>query len=233
MLNSKIKIEHLSFSYNAKLILNDISEEFEENRITAIIGPSGKGKTTFLTVLNRLWEDIPGARMEGRVLIRFNDSYRDIYLPSCSLPDLRRKVGMVFQMPNPLPMSIYKNVSFPLKLAGVKEKERISFLVENALKKAFLWEEVKDRLSEDATALSGGQQQRLCIARSLILEPEVLLLDEPTSSLDAKAGEVIERLLLELKDSCTILMVSHYLDQVKRIANNVIELTEGKFFKHS
>ena len=233
MLNSKIKIEHLSFSYNANLVLNDISEQFEESRITAIIGPSGKGKTTFLMVLNRLWESIPSTKLEGRVLIRFGDAYRDIYLPSCSLPDLRRKVGMVFQVPNPLPMSIYKNVSFPLKLAGFREKEQIPFMVENALRSAFLWEEVKDRLNEDAMALSGGQQQRLCIARSLILEPEVLLLDEPTSSLDANAGEVIERLLMELKDRCTILMVSHYLDQVQRIADHVIELSEGKFINHS
>jgi len=232
MSNSKIKIEHLSFTYNATLVLNDISGQFEENTITAIIGPSGKGKTTFLMVLNRLWEDIPGAKLEGKALIRFGDTYRDIYSPSCSLPDLRRKVGMVFQVPNPLPMSIYKNVSFPLKLAGFRDTEKIPVRVENALKRSFLWEEVKDRLCEDAMALSGGQQQRLCIARALILEPEILLLDEPTSSLDANASEVIERLLVELKDRCTILMVSHYLDQVQRTADNVIELAEGKFIKH-
>ena len=232
MSNSKIKIEHLAFSYNANRVLNDASAQFEENKITAIIGPSGKGKTTFLMVLNRLWEGISGAKMKGWVLIRFGNTYRDIYVPSCSLPELRRKIAMVFQVPNPLPMSIYKNVSFPLKLAGFKEKEGIPLMVENALRTAFLWEEVKDRLSENAMALSGGQQQRLCIARSLILEPEVLLLDEPTSSLDANAGKVIERLLLELKDRCTILMVSHYLDQVHRIADNVFELTEGKFLIH-
>ena len=135
---------------------------------------------------------------------------------------------MVFQMPNPLPMSIYNNIAFPLKLKGEKKKETIFPKVKNALKKTFLWQEVKERLNKDARSLSGGQQQRLCIARALILNPKVLLLDEPTSSLDEKSGGVIENLLLELKKSCTIILVSHYADQVKRIADTELLLSDGK-----
>jgi len=228
----KIKIDGLSFFYNEHLVLNNITADFPENTITAIVGPSGKGKTTFLMTLNRLWESIPEARMEGRVEIRFGDRFHKIYDPSYPLSQLRRLVGMVFQVPNPLPMSIYKNVAFPLKLAGLKDKNIISGKVETTLKRAFLWEEVKDRLTDDALALSGGQQQRLCIARALTLEPEILLLDEPTSSLDASAGAVIEDLLLSLKGRCTLLMVSHYLDQVKRIAGTVMELSDGKLLKY-
>jgi len=224
---SKIRIEHLTFAYNTAVVLDDISVQFDSHTITAIIGPSGKGKSTFLTVLNRLWEGIPGAVLQGRVSILFGNACQDIYSPEYPLPELRRRVGTVFQIPNPLPMSIAKNVAFPLKLAGFKNKEFVRGKVEMALKQAFLWDEVKKRLSEDARSLSGGQQQRLCIARALILEPEVLLLDEPTSSLDATAGEVIEELLVSLKESCTILMVSHYLGQVQRIADTVFELSQG------
>ena len=224
----KIKIDGLSFFYNKHRVLNNISVNFPKNTITAIVGPSGKGKTTFLMTLNRLWESIPNTRIEGRVEIRFGDRFHEIYDPSYPLPRLRRLVGMVFQIPNPLPMSIYKNVAFPLKLAGVKEKQLIPEKVETALRRAFLWDEVKDRLTENAFELSGGQQQRLCIARALTLEPEVLLLDEPTSSLDASACAVIEKLMLSLKDRCTLLIVSHYLDQVKRIADTVMELSDEK-----
>ncbi len=221
------------FAYDKTIVLNDISVEFDEQTITAITGPSGIGKSTFLTVLNRLWEGTPNAKMEGQVSILFDDTYRNIYDPSFDLPALRCKVGMVFQTPNPLPMSIMKNVSFPLKLKGCKDRKQISEKAEQALKKAFLWNEVKARLNDDARSLSGGQQQRLCIARALILEPEVLLLDEPTASLDETASTVIEDLLVHLKKQCTILMVSHYLDQVKRIADRIIEVSDGKFFNHS
>ncbi|MBW1893845.1 MAG: phosphate ABC transporter ATP-binding protein, partial [Deltaproteobacteria bacterium] len=192
---------------------------------------SGNGKSTFLMVMNRLWEGILGARLEGRVSILIDNTYRDIYSGSIGLSDLRRKVGMVFQTPNPLPMSIVKNVSFPLKLMGCKDKKKIVEKTEQSLRQAYLWNEVKDRLDDDAGSLSGGQQQRLCIARALILEPEVILLDEPTSSLDKTASAVIEELLIQLKKRCTILMVSHYLDQVKRIADNVFEFSEGKFIR--
>jgi phosphate transport system ATP-binding protein len=225
---TKIKIDGLSFFYNDHRVLNNITVSFPKNTITAIVGPSGKGKTTFLMILNRLWESIPDTRMEGSVKICFDERFHKIYDPSYPLSRLRRLVGMVFQVPNPLPMSIYKNVAFPLKLAGLKDKNLISEKVETALKSAFLWEEVKDRLRENAFALSGGQQQRLCIARALTLEPQILLLDEPTSSLDASASAVIEELMINLKDRCTLLMVSHYLDQVKRIADTILELSDGK-----
>lgn len=220
----KIRTENLCFSYHNHCVLRDVTAQFMENSITAIVGPSGVGKSTFLMTLNRLWEGIPRAKMQGCVEIRFKGKFHDIYDRSYPLSQLRRSVGMVFQAPNPLPMSIYKNIAFPLRLAGIKDKNLISHKVEQALKRAYLWEEVKDRLTGSALALSGGQQQRLCIARSLVLEPEVLLLDEPTSSLDTRAGAVIEELLLSLKGKCTILAVSHYLDQVKRIADIVVEL---------
>lgn len=229
----KIQIRNLSFFYDDFTVLDGISERFRENTISAIVGPSGKGKSTFLMVLNRLWEGMPGARMTGRVEISQKGDFQDIYRAGCSLPELRRLVGMVFQMPNPLPMSVYKNIAFPLKLAGVTNREHIDQRVEKALKRAFLWDEVKDRLQQNAMDLSGGQQQRLCIARALILEPEVLLLDEPTSSLDPRASEVIEALLVELKARCTLLVVSHYQDQVQRIADRVLELSDGRFIQRT
>lgn len=222
----KIIVKNLTFAYGDTVVLEELSASFEENRISAITGPSGRGKSTFLTVLNRLWENSPGARMEkGEVLIRFGkDIFENIYAPSMDPVALRRKVGLVFQAPNPLPMSIMKNMMFPLKLKGGIDKRRSAVKAKTALQQAFLWDEVKDRLDDDARTLSGGQQQRLCIARALILEPEVLLLDEPTASLDANAGKIIESLLVHLKSRCTLLMVSHDLDQVKRVADQVFEI---------
>ncbi|OQX21733.1 MAG: phosphate ABC transporter ATP-binding protein [Desulfobacteraceae bacterium IS3] len=224
----KIRIEGLSFSYQGLSILNNADAVFSENAISAIIGHSGAGKSTFLMILNRLWESTADARMSGSVQIRLNGRFSDIYDSAYSPEQLRRSVGMVFQMPNPLPMSIYRNIAFPLKLAGFKDKKIISEKAEQTLKQAYLWNEVKDRLEQDARKLSGGQQQRLCIARSLILQPEVLLLDEPASSLDAKSSAVIEELLINLKKSCTLIVVSHYMDQVARIADTVYELSDGK-----
>ena len=180
----KIKIRELSFSYNGNTVLENINLDIPRNSITSVTGPSGQGKSSFLTVLNRLWESIDGAKTDGKVEIDFGDGFEDIYDKNYSLPALRQKVGMVFQTPNPLPMSIYKNIEFPLRLIREKNKQIIAAKVETALKQAFLWEEVKDRLSDDARQLSGGQKQRLCIARALILNPALLLLDKPTSSLD-------------------------------------------------
>ncbi len=229
---TKIKIRNLSFSYNGNAILKNSSMDFQTNRITAIIGSSGSGKSTFLKILNRLWETNPGCTMLGQVEIKFADSFQDIYRKQYPVTRLRRQVGMVFQAPNPLPMSIYKNVAFPLELAGKNDKEATRVMVEDSLKMVGLWQEVHDRLDTSAFELSGGQQQRLCIARAMVLQPEVLLLDEPTSSLDHKAAEAIEGLLLKLKEQCTILVVSHYLEQVQRIADAVVELRDGQLVTH-
>jgi len=221
-------MENLWFYYHDRVILEDIHAEIEKNAITAISGPSGQGKSTFLMILNRLWENIDGAKVKGKVEIDFGKGFEDVYHESYPVHQLRRLVGMVFQTPNPLPMSIYKNIAFPLTLMGEKNQATLSHRVETALKKAFLWDEVKDRLLENAETLSGGQQQRLCIARALVPEPDILLLDEPTSSLDEASIRVIEALLLELKKSCTIILVSHYMDQIGRIADHRLVLSERK-----
>ncbi|MBU1052439.1 MAG: phosphate ABC transporter ATP-binding protein [Proteobacteria bacterium] len=226
--NSKsciIKTKNLSFYYNQKQVLKEISVEIPEKSIFAVIGSSGQGKSTLLKIFNRLWETIPYTRMEGDVHIRLKGEWINIYDKSVPLPELRRSVGMIFQTPNPLPMSIYKNVAFPLKLSGYKDKLHINKKVEDVLKRVYLWKEVNDRLEDDARSLSGGQQQRLCIARALVFEPEILLVDEPTSFLDVKSSRKIETLLQELKDRCTILLVSHSMEQIKRIADITMELS--------
>ncbi len=225
--NKEIKIRNLFFYYNTNMVLKDINADIRANTITAVTGPSGQGKSSFLMTLNRLWESIEGARVTGSIEIKFNGKYQNIYDKKYPVSVLRRQVGMVFQSPNPLPMSIYNNIAFPLKLTGEHKNKDLPFRIENSLKKAFLWDEVRDRLNKDAKTLSGGQQQRLCIARALILDPHVLLLDEPTSSLDEKAGRVIEDLIVELKKNCTIVLVSHYMDQVKRIADANMKLSNG------
>jgi len=221
----KIQIRDLWFYYKKSSILENIHVDILENTITSITGPSGQGKSSFLMTLNRLWQNIDGASVRGKVKINFGNGFKDINHPAYPLPQLRKKVGMVFQVPNPLPTSIYKNIAFPLKLIGEKNQKKTFPKIEHALKKAFLWEEVKDRLKEDASVLSGGQQQRLCIARSLVLEPQILMLDEPTSSLDETSVEMIEQLLLKLKENCTIILVSHYMDQIKRIADKKLVLS--------
>jgi phosphate transport system ATP-binding protein len=223
----KIKVADLSFSYRERPILKNVNVDFAENSITALTGPSGVGKSTFLMTLNRLWENLPDADMTGTVEIRLQGRFRNVYAPSMSVTELRKMVAMVFQAPNPLPMSIRKNIAFPLKLAGEGNREFMTHKVEHALRMANLWDEVKDRLNDDARTLSGGQQQRLCIARALVLEPEVLLLDEPTSSLDQTSIAVIEELLLGLKDRLTILLVSHYLEQVSRISDTIVRFDDN------
>ncbi len=225
-MNGKIRTEKLSFSYGERLLLGDISVEFADQAITAITGPSGTGKSTLLTVFNRLWEEIGGGALRGRVLLRLEGRWQDIHAAEMPVSMLRRRVGMVFQTPNPLPMSISANLAFPLKLAGIEDKQEIAARSREALLRVHLLTEVEDRLGSDARLLSGGQQQRLCLARALMLHPEVLLLDEPTSSLDPKACTGIEELLLELKESCAIVLVSHYQDQISRIADQVYLLGE-------
>ncbi len=223
--NIKIQIRDLGFRYKTRPILENVSLDIPDRTITSVTGPSGQGKSSFLTVLNRLWENINGAQVTGRVNIDFGNGFENINRRECDLPGLRRKIGMVFQTPNPLPMSISKNIAFPLKLIGEKNPEIISEKVEQALKQAVLWDEVKDRLGDEASLLSGGQQQRLCIARALVLDPQVLLLDEPTSSLDEDSAGQVEQLLLSLKETRTIILVSHYMDQVKRIADRQLVLS--------
>lgn len=223
----KIIMEGVSFFYGRNRVLDNLHESFTGHTITAITGPSGQGKSTLLSLLNCMWHEIHGARCTGEIRIRLGNGWVSPLRKDIPLPLLRRKVAMIFQEPNPLPMSIAKNMAFPLKLSGVRNPAVVEAKVQRALEQAFLWEEVKDRLNQSALELSGGQKQRLCIARALVLEPEVLLCDEPTSSLDPKASGVIEDLLLSLKGQCTLLVVSHYMDQVWRIADRVMALEKG------
>ena len=224
----KITLQNVNFWYGRNLILDNISMNIADHAITAIMGPSGQGKTTFLGLFNRLWDDIPGARVNGEIRIFLNNQWVSPLTKDISISLLRRKVGTVFQEPNPLPMSIEKNMAFPLKLAGIRDKSYIETKIRQALKQAFLWDEVKNRLQTSALDLSGGQKQRLCVARALVLEPEVLLCDEPTSSLDTHAAGVIEELLVHLKAQCTLLVVSHNPKQVHRIADTAFEIQDRR-----
>lgn len=216
--------KQLSFRYGGTHILKEIDLELPVGKVIAITGPSGTGKSTLLSIFNRLWEETGNGTLDGQVELCLGGKMTDIYRDDYPLDKLRRKAGMVFQTPNPLPMSIAKNLAFPMRLMNIRDKDLIASRSEEMLQKVHLWDEVSDRLQTDATLLSGGQQQRLCIARSLMLEPEILLLDEPTSSLDQQGCLRIEKLLNELRGSTTILMVSHYQDQVQRIADRCYEL---------
>lgn len=226
IVNTKIIVRKLCFYYGNNLILKDINISFSEYSITAITGSSGQGKSTFLSLFNMLWTDNVKARVTGDIILNLDNNQISLLKNKLDLPLLRRKIGMIFQEPNPLPMSIEKNMMFPMKLAGIHDKKYINHKIKTALKQTFLWEEVKERMHINAMDLSGGQKQRLCLARALMLDPEILLCDEPTSSLDLKAARVIEDLLLELKTQCTILLVSHNNDQIKRIANKIFELED-------
>ena len=222
----KIIVDRVSFFYGSTRVIDNVDVKFKAYTLTAITGPSGQGKSTLLGIFNGMWNNTPGARCTGEIQIRLGGQWISPLKNELPLPLLRRKVAMIFQEPNPLPMSIAKNMAFPLKLAGVGDKKIVEEKVQRALEQSFLWEEVKDRLGESALNLSGGQKQRLCIARALVLEPEVLLCDEPTSSLDTKAAGVIEELLVSLKSNCTLLVVSHYMDQVRRIGDQVMALED-------
>jgi len=219
-----LKTENLSAYYGEVKVLKSISLSFAENKVTAILGPSGCGKSTFIRCLNRMHELVDGAKVEGRVLLRGQDVY------SMESTIVRRKIGMVFQKPNPFPtMSIYDNVIAGYKLNGIKlKKTEADEIVEGSLKKAALWDEVKNYLHKKGTFLSGGQQQRLCIARALAMKPEVLLLDEPTSALDPKATAKIEELMEELKKTVTIVLVTHNIGQASRISDYTAFLYLGE-----
>jgi phosphate transport system ATP-binding protein len=209
---AKLRTESLNFFYGTFQALHDINLQVPEKHITALIGPSGCGKSTFLRTLNRINETIKSARYEGQVLL---DGQNVLEL---DVTNLRRRVGMVFQRPNPFPKSIFDNVAYGLRVNGLKGKQSLADQVEQSLKRAALWEEVKDKLHQSAYSLSGGQQQRLCIARALAVDPEVLLLDEPCSALDPIATSKIEDLLFTLKDQCTQVIVTHNMQQAARVA---------------
>lgn len=209
--------ENLGLRYGSKPAFEGVTLAIPRGRITALIGPSGCGKTSFLNCLNRLTDLIPGCTVSGRV--RVGDL--DVFGPTTDVLTLRRRVGTIFQKPNPFPFSIRRNLEFPLREHGVRDRHRLDETIETALRDVGLWDEVKDRMRSPATALSGGQQQRLCLARALALGPEVLLLDEPCSALDPISSGVIEDLIVRLRDRFTLLIVTHNIAQARRIADEV------------
>lgn len=208
-------IEQLSLHYGNKPAFRDVTLSIAPGSITAIIGPSGCGKTSFLYCLNRLVELMPKAQISGRILLDKQN------LQTLDVLDVRRRVGMLFQKPNPFPLSIMRNIEFPLREHGIRQRDKIDHIVEMSLKDVGLWDEVKDRLKAPALSLSGGQQQRLCLARALALNPQVLLMDEPCSALDPLSSEVVEQLITNLRGKFTLLVVTHNLAQAKRIADQV------------
>lgn len=224
---NKIEIKHLNLFYGSFQALKDISFAISEKTITAFIGPSGCGKSTLLKSLNRMNDLVEGCKMEGEVLLDGENVYKDIEV---SL--LRKRVGMVFQKPNPFPMSIYDNIAFGPRTHGIRSKARLDDIIERSLRSAAIWDELKDRLKKDALGLSGGQQQRLCIARALAVEPEVLLMDEPTSALDPISTGRIEELALKLKQNYTIVMVTHNMQQAARISDRTAFFLLGEVVEY-
>ncbi len=208
-------VQGLDLWYGDHQALHDISLNIPEKSITALIGPSGCGKSTFLKTLNRMNDLIPGVKITGDV--RYRD--QDIFAPGTDVNELRREIGMVFQKPNPFPMSIYDNIAYGPRTHGIKNRAKLDEIVEKSLRGAAIWDEVKDRLRKNALGLSGGQQQRLCIARALAVEPEVLLMDEPTSALDPISTSKIEELAMQLKEQYTIVIVTHNMQQAVRISD--------------
>ena len=226
----KIDVESLAVRYAKRVAVDGVSLPVYLNLVTAIIGPSGCGKSTLLRSLNRMNDTIPGVQASGRVLL----DGEDVYAPGCDLIALRRRVGMVFQSPNPFPKSIYDNVAFGLRINGlVKSRAELDERVERALHAAALWNEVKDRLPRNALQLSGGEQQRLCIARALAVEPEVLLMDEPASALDPVSTAKIEELMFELKKSYTIIIVTHNMQQAARVSDFTAFLLSGSLVEYN
>ncbi len=213
----KSRAEGLSFYYGAVRALKDLNIEIREKRVTALIGPSGCGKTTFLRCFNRMHDLTPGTRYEGRIML-FPDSI-DLVDKAVDPIEVRMRIGMVFQKPNPFPKSIFENVAYGLRVRGLRSKARLEEEVERALRRAAIWEEVKDRLDSSGLSLSGGQQQRLCIARALATNPEILLFDEPTSALDPIATARIEELIAELRDQVTVIIVTHNMQQAARVSD--------------
>jgi phosphate transport system ATP-binding protein len=225
---TKIRVRDFSFYYGETRVLHDLDFEIPENQVTALIGPSGCGKSTFLRSINRMNDIIPGARSEGYMAI----DGQDLYGTDIDVVSLRRRVGMVFQKSNPFPKSIYENITYGLRIAGVKDRRVLDETAERSLRRAALWDEVKDRLHSSALALSGGQQQRLCIARALAVDPEVLLMDEPASALDPIATQKIEDLVYELKNNYTIVIVTHNMQQAARVSDRTAFFMLGRIVEY-
>ncbi|WP_407855484.1 phosphate ABC transporter ATP-binding protein PstB [Enterococcus hailinensis] len=222
-----ITSKDLHLYYGKKEALKGIDMEIEKGEITAMIGPSGCGKSTYLRSLNRMNDLIPGVTITGSVMYKG----KDIYSPKTDTVELRKEIGMVFQQPNPFPFSIYENVIYGLKLKGEKDKNKLDQVVEESLKAASVWNDVKDKLHESALSLSGGQQQRVCIARVLAVNPEVILMDEPTSALDPVSTGKIENMLLELKENYTIIIVTHNMSQASRISDRTAFFLQGELIE--
>lgn len=226
--NTAIEINNLCLNYGKTSALSNIEMRIPKGQVTAFIGPSGCGKSTLLRCINRMNDLVDNCKIKGSIKL-FGD---DIYHPDTDIPSLRRRVGMVFQRPNPFPKSIYENVVYGLRLQGIKEARVLDEAVEEALKAAALWDEVKHRLHENAFGLSGGQQQRLVIARAIAIEPEVLLLDEPTSALDPISTLTIEELIYELKSKYTVVIVTHNMQQAARVSDYTAFINQGKLVEY-
>ena len=227
-MSSILSVENMCLWYGSHQALHDINIEIPEKSITALIGPSGCGKSTFLKTLNRMNDLIPDVKITGSV--KYKDM--DIFDPGVDVSELRRQIGMVFQKPNPFPMSIYDNIAYGPRTHGVRNKAKLDDIVERSLRGAAIWDEVKDRLKKNALSLSGGQQQRLCIARALAVEPDVLLMDEPTSALDPISTSKIEELAVELKEKYTIVIVTHNMQQAVRISDNTAFFLLGELVEY-
>jgi phosphate transport system ATP-binding protein len=223
-----ISIQNLSVFYGKQHVLKNFSLDIPDKKITVIIGPSGCGKTTLLKSLNRLLDPVDGVKISGRVLV----DGEDIYAPNAEVTHIRKKMGLLSQKPQALPMSIYDNIAYGPRIHGTRNKKTLNRLVEHYLKVAGLWEEVRDRLKDPASGLSMGQQQRLCLARGLAVEPEIILGDEPTSALDPQSSQNVERTLIELKSEYTVIVVTHILRQARRIADYIVFLYLGELVEH-
>ena len=224
----KFDISNLNLHYGGFHALKDVNMQIEANKITAFIGPSGCGKSTFLKTLNRMNDLVENCKIDGKVLLDGTDIYKDM-----DEITLRYRVGMVFQQPNPFPKSVYDNVAYGPRIAGIKKKSQLDEIVERSLRLAAIWDELKDRLNKSALGLSGGQQQRLCIARTLAVEPEVILMDEPTSALDPISTSKIEDLAMELKKDYTIVMVTHNMQQAVRVSDNTAFFLLGEVIEYN
>lgn len=227
-MSNAITAKNLCLWYGSAQALKNIDIQIPENNITALIGPSGCGKSTFLKTLNRMNDLVSGVKVTGEV--RYQDT--DIFAPGLDVNALRREIGMVFQKPNPFPMSIYDNIAYGPRTHGVKSKAKLDDLVEHSLRDAAIWDEVKDRLKRNALGLSGGQQQRLCIARALAVEPKILLMDEPTSALDPISTSKIEELAMQLKERYTIVIVTHNMQQAVRISDRTAFFLLGELIEY-